>query len=87
MLFDSRSIRLDPKRVHPEDDRTPAVVEGVEEDLDVVVDLDLVPVGQAGGRRAVGLEGADAEVDGVGGVPDQNLGVVVRGEPVDRLVL
>jgi len=62
-------------------------VEGVEVDLDIVVGADAVAVGQRVRDGAVRLEGANAEVDRGGRVPDEDVGGVGRGALVGRLVL
>ncbi len=62
--FEQRSVHLDAVRVDPEDQRLPAVVEGAEIDLDVVVGADPVAVRQGGVDRPVHLEGADPEMNG-----------------------
>ena len=80
------AVGLDAERVDDEDEGAVALVEGVEVELDVVVAADAVAVGERRGHRARLGEGADAEVDGVGGVPDAHLGGVGRGPAVDRLV-
>ncbi|MBK8003768.1 MAG: hypothetical protein IPK12_07410 [Gemmatimonadetes bacterium] len=78
-------VRLDAERVHREHERLPAVVEGAEEELDVVVGEDAVAVRQRGVNLAVRLARADPQVDGGGRVPDQDLGGVDRRHPVDGL--
>jgi hypothetical protein len=87
-LIAAGAVLLDAERVDAEEEGAPPVVVGVEEDLDVVVAADVVAVGA---RRAdgvaVGLVRADPEPDGVGGVPDEDLGVVLRRAAVHGLVL
>src|SRR6185312_3242603 len=58
------------------DQRLAAVVEGAEQDLDVIVRRDLIPIRQGGVHRSMRLEGAHAEVDRSGRVPDEDLGRV-----------
>jgi hypothetical protein len=79
-----RPIGLDAERIHGEDRGLAVVVEGAEEDLHVVVGADPVAVGEGGARRAMGLEGADAEVDRGGRVPDEDLGGVLARHAVLR---
>ncbi len=76
-----RAVGLHAERVHAEDQRLAPVVEGVEQDLDVVVAGDLVAIGERGAHAGRVLVGADAEVDGRRRVPDQHRGRVV-GRPV-----
>src|SRR3954471_13581024 len=81
-LLDDGAVHLDTQRIDAENVRLPVVVEGAEQDLDVVVRRDLVAIGESGVRGAVLLEGTDAEVDGGRRVPDEDLGGVGGGDPV-----
>jgi hypothetical protein len=85
--FREHAVRLHAQRVHHERERATPVVEGVEQDRDVVVGAYAVAVGKRRVHRAVPLVGTDAEVDCVLGVPDQHLGRVVCRQPIDRTVL
>ena len=61
---------------------------GVEQDLDVVVGVDVVAVRERGADDvAVLLVGPHPEPDGVGRVPHQHFGRVLRRPSVDRPVL
>ena len=51
-----------------------AVVVRVDQQVDLVVGLDLVALGEGGVRSAVGLERLDPEMDRTGGIPDQDFG-------------
>jgi hypothetical protein len=73
-----RTIGLHPEGVDREDAGLASVVEGAEEDLDVVVRFDPVAIGERCMHGAVRLEGPDTEVNGGGGVPDQHLGGINR---------
>jgi hypothetical protein len=77
-------VRLDAEGVHREDRRLAAVVEGAEQDLDVIVGADPVAIRERGVHAAVGLVGPDPEMDGGGRVPDQDLGRIGRGHAVHR---
>ena len=82
------AVALGAQRVHAEEEGAAAVVEGVDVDDDVVVVVDVVAVGHGGadrGRQPV--VGHDAEVDRVRRVPDQDLGLLLGGPAVHRLVL
>ena len=82
------AVALDAQRVHAEEEGPAAVVEGVDVEDDVVVVVDVVAVGHGGpdrGRTAV--VGDDAEVDRVRRVPHQDLGLLLGGPAVHRLVL
>ena len=75
-------VRLHAERIDREDRRLAAVVEGAEQNLDVVVGGDPIAVGQGGVNRPVRLERPDPEVNRGRGVPDQHLGTVRRGNPI-----
>ncbi len=79
LLLALRPVRLHPERVHREHERAAAVVEGIQEDLDVVVPEDPVAIGQRRVDGAVGLAGPDSEVQPVGCVPNEDFGLVVGG--------
>ena len=84
----AHAVLLHPQGVHAELQGAAVVIVGVEQDLDVVVRRDIVAVGERGANdRAVALEGADAEIDRVRGVPDENFRGVVRRPAVDWPVL
>ena len=81
------AVLLDAERVDAEEEGLAPVVEGVEEELDVVVALDPVAVGERGVDRSGGVEGPDAEVDARRRIPDQDLGGVGGRPLVHGLVL
>ena len=82
------AVLLHAERVDGEQQCAAVVEIGVEQDVDAVVAVDVVAVGEGGAHhRAVGLEGADAEVDRVGRVPDEHLGGIRGGTRVRRAVL
>jgi hypothetical protein len=81
------AVRLHAQRVDAEQQRTAAVVEGVQHDVDEVVAADAIAVGMRGDDGAVRLEGADADVEGVVGVEHQHLRRVGGGDAVHGLVL
>jgi len=82
------AVLLYAERVHGEQQRAAVVGVGVEQQLDLIVALDVVAVGQGGAHhRAVRLERPDAEVDRVGRVPDQHLGRILGGAAVGGKVL
>jgi hypothetical protein len=85
--LDQRAVALHAERVHREHQRLLAVVERAEQDLHVVVAEDLIAVGQCRRGLAMQLEGADAEVDRIRGVPHQHLRRVHRRHAVVRGVL
>jgi len=85
--LDQRAVALHAERIHREHEHLFRVVKCAQQDLDVVVAEDLVPVGKGHGRTAVRLVRADAEVDRVGRVPDQHLGGIGGGHAVVRGVL
>ena len=60
---------------------------GRQDDLDVVVAVDLVAIGERRMHGAVRFERADPEVDRRRAIPDQHLGRVVGGAAVNREVL
>ena len=76
------------ERVDREQERAAAVVEGVQEDLDLVVGVDVVAVGE---RRAhdvpMGLVRANPEVDRVRTVKREHLRAVLRRPAIDGAVL
>ena len=76
------------ERVDREQERAAAVVEGVQEELDLIVGVDLVAVGQ---RRAhdvpMGLVRANPEVDRVRTVKREHLRAVLRRPAIDGAVL
>ncbi|OLC98218.1 MAG: hypothetical protein AUJ00_00045 [Gemmatimonadetes bacterium 13_1_40CM_3_70_6] len=81
------AVLLDAERVHGEEQGTAVVVVGVEQDVDAVVAVDVVAVGERRAHHgAVRLEGAHAEVDRVGRVPDEHLRRVGGGARVHRPV-
>ena len=82
------AVALHAERIDAEEEGAAAVVEGVEVEDDVVLVVDVVPVGDGGadGGRAP-VVGDDAEVDRVGRIPHQDLGLLLRGAAVHRLVL
>ena len=82
-----RAVRLHAERVRPEHQRLAMVVEGVDQDLHVVVGRDLVAVGERRVHRAVRLERPHAEVDGRRRVPHQHLRRVLGRTSVRRGVL
>jgi hypothetical protein len=87
-LVAAGAVLLHAEGVDAEQEGQAPVVVGVEQDLDVILGCDVVPVGPGGAHHvAVQFAGPDAEVDGVGGVPDQHLGGLGGGPPVHGLVL
>jgi len=86
--FASHAVFLRSQRVDREQQRAAPVVEGVEQDLNLVVGVDVVAVGE---RRAhdvaVRLERPNAEVHRVGSIEDEDLGRVRRGPAIDGTVL
>ena len=74
--LDQRAVALHAERIHREHPCLFRVVKCAEQNLDVVVTEDLVPIGERHGRTAVRFEGANPEVDRVGRVPHQHLGGV-----------
>src|SRR5262249_7689 len=77
---------LHAEGIDDEDESAPALVVGVEVDLDVVVRRDAVAVGERRPNGTMRLEGADPEMDRRRGVPDKHLGGVVAGTLVHGLV-
>ena len=77
-----RSIRLHPEWIHRKNGGLAPIVEGAEQDLDLIVGRDPVPISQRGVDRAVRLEGPDAEMNGGGGVPDEDLGRIGCGHAI-----
>ena len=85
--FDQRAVRLDPERVDAEDQRLPAVLERIQEDLNRVVRIDAVAVRE---RRVYGARcraRLHAEVDRVRRVEHQHVGRIVGRTAVHRRVL
>ena len=80
--LENGAVGLDTERIHGEHGGLPAVVEGAQEDLDVVVGRDLVAVGEGRARRTVPLECANAEMNRGRGIPDEHFRRVVRGGAV-----
>ena len=81
-------VLLHAERIHGEEQGATMVVEGVEQDVDAVVAVDVVAVGEGCAHHlAVGLVGADAEIDRVGRVPDEHLGGIRGGARVGGAVL
>ena len=84
--FALRPVGLNAERVDDEHERAIALGERVEVDLDVVVGADVIAVGERRADRRVRLEGANAEVDRVGRIPDEDFGGVGRRLMVDGLI-
>ena len=85
--LDQRAVGLNPERVGAEDERLPAVVERVQENLDAIVGVDAIAVGERrvhGARSGVRL---DAEVDRGRRVEHEDFGLVLGGAAVDGRVL
>src|SRR5437763_1535819 len=61
-LFDDGTVHLNAEWIHGKDIRLTMVVEGAEEDLDVVVRADLVSIRERSVDAAVPLECADPEI-------------------------
>ena len=86
--FAAYAILLHAQRVDGEQQRSATVVEGIEEDLDVVVGIDVVAISERGAHdRAVRLERADTEVDRIRCVERQDLRRVSRGPAIDGPIL
>jgi len=82
------AVLLHAERVGAEQEGQAPVVVGVEQDLDVVLAADVVAVGPGGADHvAVDLAGPDPEPDGVGCVPDADLGGLLGRPAVHRLIL
>ena len=82
------AVLLHAERVDGEQQRAAVVEIGIEQDVDAVVAVDVVAVGEGGAHGvAVRLERAHAEVDGIGRVPDEHLGRIGGGARVDGAVL
>ena len=82
------AVALGPKRVHAEEERPAAIVESVDVEDDVVVVVDVVAVGHGRtDRGGIAVVGDDAEVDRVRRIPHQDLGLLLGGPAVHRLVL
>ena len=58
--------------------------EGREDDLDVVVGVDFIAVGEFVVDAAVRFEGADAEIHRARRIPDKNFSGVFGGETIER---
>ncbi len=78
------SVRLHSERIYCKDIGLPRVVEGAEQDLDVVVGRNPVAIGESGVHRAVRLERPDSEMDGGGRIPDQHFGGIRSRNAVRR---
>ena len=88
LAFAAHAVLLDAEGIHREKQGAAVVVVGVEENLDLVVGVDIVAIGERGAHhRAVGLVGPDAEVDRIGCVPHERDRRVRRGAAVDGAVL
>jgi hypothetical protein len=85
--FNPHSVGLDPQGIHAEDQRAATVIERIDQELQVVVVLNVVSVGQSRIDLTVRLEGPNSEVDGIRRVPDQHLRAVVGWETVRGLIL
>src|SRR5215469_9463553 len=68
--FGDRAVLLHAERIDAKGNRMPTVNERREDDLDIVVAADLVPVGQGGVDGPMGLERTDSKVDRRRAVPD-----------------
>ena len=88
LAFAAHAVLLDSERVHREKQGAAMVVVRVQQDLDVVVGVDVVAVGEGGAHHVpVGFVGADAEVDRVGGVPHERDRGIRRGTAVHGAIL
>ena len=85
--FDQRAVRLDAERVDAEHERLPAVLERVQENLDGIVGVDAVAIGERRVDRAGRCVRLDAEVDRGRRVEDEDLRRILGGAAVDRRVL
>src|SRR5881409_1404921 len=74
--LDQGAIALDADGIHGKHQGLLPVVKRAEQDLHVVVVEDLVAIRQSHRGTAVQLEGANAKIDGRGGVPHQHMGGV-----------
>ena len=84
--LDHRAVHLHAERIHGEDERLPAVAEGAEEELHVVVGVDAIAVGE-GRLHAVGAGlRAHAEMQRRRRVPDEHVGLAAGRTAVDRRV-
>ena len=81
--FDDDAIALHAKRIHGEHGCLTPLADGREEDPDVVVAVALVPIAERRADRPGLGEGANAEVDRLGRVPDEDLGGVGCWPTVD----
>ena len=82
------AVLLHAEGIDREQQGAPVIEIGIEQDLDPVVGVDVVAVGEGGAHHvAVRLERADAEPDGIGGIPHQHFGRVLGGAAVHGAVL
>ncbi len=82
------AVLLRAQRIDGKEERAAPIVERVEQDLNVVVGSDVVAVGERRPHHiAVLFEGADAEVDRIGCVEDEDLGRVLSRPAVYGAVL
>ena len=79
--FDQRAIQLHAERVDAEDQRLPAVVEGAQEDDDVIVGLDAIAIRERGADRPGRRRGANAEVHRGRRIPHQHVGRLSAAAP------
>ena len=82
-----RAVGLHAEWIDGEDERLTRVDERTDNDVDVVVAADVVPVGECDVYRAVRLERADAEIQGGRRVPDEHLRGIHGWLAIDRRVL
>ena len=85
--LDQRAVCLNAQRVDAEDQRLASVVERIQENLNRIVGVDAVAVGERGMDRAGGGVRLDSEVDRGRRVEDEDFGRVLGGAAVDRRVL
>jgi hypothetical protein len=81
-----RAVGLHTERIDDEHERAVAFGERIEMNLDVVVGTDVIAIGEGRAHRRVRLEGANAEVDRIRGIPDEHLGRIGRWPAIDRRV-
>src|SRR5579872_2814506 len=82
------AVLLHAEWVDGEEERLAVIVVRVEDQIDVIVGVDVIAIGERGAYdRPVRLERANAEVDRVGSVPHEDLGGVARRAAVDRSVV